>query len=93
MISFLNRGLFLAVTAVMVSLGTLAQEPVEVERSDNKVILGGKVYYIHVVKPGQTLYAIAKAYNISQKEITLENPGAVSGIRIGQALKIPVEPP
>jgi len=62
-----------------------------IERSVNKVILEGKVYYIHIVEPGQTLYAIARAYNISQKEIAVENPGAISGIRIGQTLKIPVE--
>jgi len=69
----------------------LPQEPVPVERSGNKVILEGKVYYIHVVKPGQTLYSIAKAYNISQKEIAIENPGAISGLQIGQVLKIPLE--
>ena len=68
------------------------QDPVTVERTTNKVILEGTVYYIHVVKPGQTLYAISKAYNISQKEIAIENPGVISGIQIGQALKIPVEP-
>lgn len=62
-----------------------------IERSVNKVILEGKVYYIHVVEPGQTLYAISRAYNISQKEISIENPGVISGIRIGQTLKIPVE--
>ena len=62
-----------------------------IERSVNKVILEGKVYYIHVVKPGQTLFSISRAYNISQKEIAVENPGAISGIRIGQTLKIPVE--
>ncbi len=69
-----------------------AQEPVPVERSANKVILEGKVYYIHVVKPGQTLFAIARAYNISQKEIAIENPGVMSGLQLGQALKIPVTP-
>lgn len=69
-----------------------SQDPVSVERTANKVILEGKVYYIHVVKPGQTLYAISRAYNISQKEIAIENPGVISGIQIGQSLKIPVEP-
>lgn len=68
-----------------------AQEPVIVNRSVNKVILEGKVYYIHVVKPGQTLYSIAKAYNVSEKEIMIENPGSSSNLRIGQALKIPAE--
>jgi len=56
------------------------------------VILEGTVYYIHVVKPGETLYAISKAYHISQKEIAIENPGVISGLQIGQALKIPVDP-
>jgi len=77
---------------LVLSGGLFAQEPVPVERSGNKVILEGTVYYIHVVKPGQTLFAIAKAYNISQKEIAVENPGVISGLQIGQALKIPVAP-
>lgn len=73
-------------------MGLTAQESTPVERSNNKVVLEGTVYYIHVVKPGQTLYAISKAYNISQKEIAVENPGVVSGLQVGQALKIPVVP-
>ena len=89
--SFLNRRTLLLFLGLVCSPGLISQEPVEVERSSNKVILEGKVYYIHVVKPGQTLYSIAVAYNVSQKEITIENPGAISGLQIGQALKIPVE--
>lgn len=77
---------------MLLSFALYAQEPVEVERSTNKVILEGKVYYIHMVEPGQTLYSISRAYNVSQKEIAIENPGVMSGIRVGQALKIPVEP-
>ena len=73
-------------------MGLAAQESSPVERSINKVVLEGTVYYIHVVKPGQTLYAISKAYNISQKEISVENPGVISGLQVGQALKIPVAP-
>lgn len=68
------------------------QEPVKVTRSENKVVLEGKVYYVHVVKPGQTLYSIAKAYNVSEKEILIENPGASSDLLIGQVLKIPSDP-
>jgi len=93
MISYLNRGLilcFLGLTLLQVSL--VAQETVTVERTNNKVILEGTVYYIHTVKPGETLYAISRAYSISQKEIAIENPGAIAGLQIGQSLKIPVEP-
>ena len=70
----------------------VAQEPVQVERSNSKVILDGTVYYIHQVKPGETLYAISQAYHISQKEIAIENPGVISGLQIGQTIKIPVDP-
>lgn len=83
---------FLILALFVLCSGLYAQDPVPVERSSNKVILEGTVYYIHVVKPGQTLFAIAKAYGISQKEIAVENPGVISGLQMGQALKIPVEP-
>ena len=86
-----GRGLFILLLSFFISVTALAQEEIVIERSVNKVILEGKVYYIHVVQPGQTLYSISKAYNISQKEISVENPGVNSGIRIGQTLKIPVE--
>lgn len=66
--------------------------PPPIERSDNKVILEGRVYYIHVVKAGQTLYAISRAYGISEKEVAVENPGVYSGLQIGQVLKIPMAP-
>jgi len=91
--SFPNRAFLLLVLAGLLILpGLRGQEPVVIERSSNKVILEGKVYYIHMVEPGQTLYSIARAYGISQKEIAIENPGVVSGLQMGQALKIPVEP-
>jgi len=93
MISYPNRRLLLAFLGLLLlQLSLVAQESVPVKRSNNKVILEGTVYYIHVVKPGETLYAISKAYHISQKEIAIENPGVISGLQIGQALKIPVDP-
>ncbi|MEX0981381.1 MAG: LysM peptidoglycan-binding domain-containing protein [Bacteroidales bacterium] len=84
-----------ALTFVLICINALlpAQEPVHVTRSDNKVILEGKVYYVHLVKAGQTLYSIARAYNVSEKEILIENPGAIAAeLTIGQVLKIPSDP-
>ncbi len=93
MISFPNKSFFLGFLGlIMLQASLVAQEPVTVERTNNKVILEGTVYYIHTVKPGETLYAISRAYNISQKEIAIENPGAIAGLQIGQSLKIPVDP-
>ncbi|MEA1885662.1 MAG: LysM peptidoglycan-binding domain-containing protein [Bacteroidota bacterium] len=74
--------------AVLFSAGLYSQ--VKIERSKDKVIIGGTAYYIHIVDTSETLYSISKAYNVSTEIISRENPSAVYGIRIGQALKIPV---
>ncbi|MGE0078742.1 MAG: LysM peptidoglycan-binding domain-containing protein [Bacteroidales bacterium] len=72
----------------------LAQENVvstAVERSRDKVKIDGKTYFIHIVKSGETLYAIGKAYDITQSEIATNNPDIYSGLKVGQALKIPAK--
>ena len=67
------------------------EKPAEIKKSTEKVISGGKVYYIHTVKQGQTVYSISKAYNVTLQDIASENPGILlEQIRPGQALKIPV---
>jgi LysM repeat protein len=77
---------------MITTLTIQSQDPVLVERSNNKVVIAGTVYYVHVVKPGHTLFSIAKAYNVSEKEIVIENPGVSSDLRIAQVLKIPANP-
>ncbi len=49
----------------------------------------GKQYYVHTVERGQTVYSIAKAYNVGIDEIYFENPSARKGIVVGQKLWIP----
>ncbi|MFW5820918.1 MAG: LysM peptidoglycan-binding domain-containing protein, partial [Bacteroidota bacterium] len=66
---------------------------VPVNKSKNKVIIEGKIYYIHIVKPGQTLYSISRAYEVAEKTIAIENPGVYSGVQVGQVLKIPFDVP
>lgn len=79
----------MAVFLVFLS-GTLLQaQEVEVERSDEKVIIGNEMFYIHEVKKGQTLYSISETYNVSQRVIARENPDILLGLRPGQVLKIP----
>lgn len=53
--------------------------------------INGKKYYIHKVEKGQSLYAIAKVYNMDVNSILAENDEAIDGIKQGQELKIPVE--
>jgi LysM repeat protein len=58
-------------------------------RSKNKIILEGHIYYIHIVKQGETLPSICTTYSTTAKIITDENPEALEGIHEGQVLKIP----
>ena len=73
----------------LIHLFSYSQEPVPVQKSDNKVIIEGKIYFLHVVKAGQTLYSISRAYGLKENEVEKENPGALTGLQIGQVLKIP----
>lgn len=50
----------------------------------------GKLYYIHEVKPGHTIFSIARVYNVSQDTILSANPFAKEGIQVGQFLRIPI---
>lgn len=68
---------------------TIAQTTVKV--STKKVSIDGKLYYLHKIKKGQTLYAIAKAYDVPVNDIAFENPGIFDGLKVGQELKIPVK--
>jgi len=49
----------------------------------------GKPYYIHFVKQGETLPAIAKAYNSSIEELISENPLLDKGLKADMVLRIP----
>ena len=50
---------------------------------------GDKVYVIHKVLSGQTLYSLSKRYVTSVDAIKEENPTLASGLQVGQTLKIP----
>jgi len=77
----------LMIAALMVSSSMTAQVPVEV--SKQKIVAEGKIYYMHAVQKGQTLYSISKAYNVKVDDITRENVIPDNGIQEGQMLKIP----
>lgn len=76
-------------------LSTFGQDTIvapTVKKSTDKVLIGGKVYYIHLVQKGQTLYSISRAYNVSEADIAAENVDVLYGpLQVGQALKIPVK--
>lgn len=82
------KKIFLAAIMMLVALVIAAQVTV-VPRSGVVEMHNGKSYYVHTVQKGQTVYSIAKAYDVSPDEIYFENPGSKQGIRINQTLLIP----
>lgn len=51
--------------------------------------VGGKQYFFHHVKAGQTLYSIARAYSVSQDMVRLANPDIELGLKADQMIRIP----
>ena len=67
-----------------------AVEFLPVEKSPVVVFINGKKFCIHTVKQGDTLYSIAKAYQVQEDVLRANNPGITDGLRIDQTVKIPV---
>jgi len=64
-------------------------QAVVIPRSEVIEMHNGKSYYVHTVYKGQTVYSIAKAYDVTPDEIYFENPGSKQGVNINQNLLIP----
>ena len=87
-----NRLLFfLFLLLGMLFTGPLSAQ-VPTERSKETTKIGGKEYYMHHVKQGETLWGLAKVYNVSVEEIESLNPEVKDGLKAGHVLGIPVRP-
>lgn len=60
-------------------------------KSNEVKTINGKKYYIHKVEKGQSLYAIARLYEVDVNYVLAENDEAIDGLVPGQELKIPFE--
>lgn len=60
-----------------------------VEKSATIVYINGAKFYIHTVQPGETLYSLAKAYEVGEKVILENNPSAAGGLKTAENIKIP----
>ena len=69
----------------------LAQQDAKIKKSQIIENIGGKDHYLHFVKQGETLFEIAKTYDLTVNDIFATNPESAEGIRPGQILKIPVQ--
>ncbi|MCL2097424.1 MAG: LysM peptidoglycan-binding domain-containing protein [Bacteroidales bacterium] len=65
-------------------------QPVPVDISTELVKIQGKVFYVHHVLKGQTLYSISRVYGVTQDEIHRYNPQVKGiGLQEGMFLQIP----
>lgn len=78
-----------AIFIFFVSLFTLSCFA-QIEISTEKEMYNGKMYFVHEVKQGQTVYSISKAYGVTTDEIFEVNSSARDGIKTGQYLRIPI---
>lgn len=85
-------GFILISAALFFSINSYSQDTLQISKSNNKVFLSGKAYYIHIVRKGETLYRIAMAYNVTVEDIEKENFNIkAEGLIIGQPVKIPAD--
>ncbi|MCD4695862.1 MAG: LysM peptidoglycan-binding domain-containing protein [Bacteroidales bacterium] len=80
--------LALALLLFIMVCGAHAQQGQKVKKSKIIENIEGKDYYIHFVKKGETLFAIARAYGITVDDIFKSNPSATGGIYDGKILKM-----
>jgi len=84
----LSKILILAVLVWVVN-SMQAQTPVVVNQSKVIQKIDGKDYYLHLVEKGQTLFSVAKAYNVAMDEIRQCNNLSGDKLITGQKIKIP----
>ena len=84
--------LCISLFGVMLAVGTVTATPAaQIDKSQVIVYINGAKYYVHTVKPGETLYSISKAYGVDEKSIISHNPSAADGLKVDQTIKIPVQ--
>lgn len=80
---------FVIIISVLFLSITVQSQEIVVKKSDIIENINGSDCYLHFVKKGETLYAIARAYDITVNDIFKTNPESRSGIKPGVILKIP----
>jgi LysM repeat protein len=80
---------------LLLSSPLLAQSKKEKEKdihnTKSSAIIDGVHYKLHTVEKGQTLFNIAKFYNLTVNDLVIDNPEAIDGIKPGEVIKIAIE--
>ncbi len=83
------RTLFTAIVALFVCGLAYGQTSPQIAVSKEKVKVDGVVMYVHKVKAKETLYSIAKAYDVSIDDIVRKNEQLKAGLKEGMTIYIP----
>jgi len=54
--------------------------------------VGGKIYVLHKVNQGQTMFAVVRQYGTSIQALREANPGVSDNVQLGQTLRVPYTP-
>jgi len=85
---FIKIFCFSCVTFYLFAFAVFAQ----VSNKSAKIItINNKEYFVHTVLKGQSIYTIAKAYNVDEEDIFIANPKSKKKIKPNQVLNIPVK--
>ena len=82
------RLIFFVFLAFVLQIQNGAAQEFTVEKSDSVAKIEGELYVIHTVQPKQTLFSIAKTYEVKLSRIAFDNPGVLDGLKLNEPLRI-----
>jgi LysM repeat protein len=86
--NMMNRVLLVAILSAASLSAHAFHLPVLVDSVGLEVV-NGKTFIVHQVDPKETVYSLARRYNVTIYEIIDHNPGADKGLSVGQKVRIP----
>lgn len=80
---------FFVILSLLAAGTVYGQTSPQIQVSSEKVNVSGEVMYVHKVKGKETLYSIAKAYNVTIDDIVRKNESLKAGLKEGMTIYIP----
>jgi LysM repeat protein len=75
------------ITVILISIASFSSAD-----SLRTEVINGKTFIIHRVETKETLFSISRKYGVALLSVVENNPGADSGLDIGQEIKVPYSP-
>ena len=78
---------------ILAATVAMGQNVPQITVSQEKVKVNGNVMFVHKVKGGETLYSLAKVYNVTIDDIVRHNESLKAGLKEGSTIYIPSREP